>query len=43
MTCSMTCGYKHKHDKAEVLTANYPIAVEPEKRGRKEPVNGEEE
>jgi hypothetical protein len=28
MPCSMTHGYKTQRDKIEVLTANYPIAVD---------------
>ena len=31
-----------KRQKIEVLTANYPIEVKPEERGKKELVSGEE-
>jgi DNA adenine methylase len=42
MACSMTHAYKTKRQKIEVLTANYPIEIKPEKRGKKELVTEEE-
>jgi DNA adenine methylase len=35
MACSMTHAYKTKRQKIEVLTANYPIEIKPEKRVRR--------
>jgi hypothetical protein len=39
----MTHGYKTKRKKVEVLTANYPIAVNLDKQAKTEQVNEDEE
>ena len=43
MPLSMTHRFKNQRTKVEVLTANYPIEVKPEKLGKKELVGEEEE
>jgi DNA adenine methylase len=43
MPCTMTHGYKTKRKKVEVLTANYPIAVNLDKRAKTEQVNEDED
>jgi DNA adenine methylase len=39
MPSSMTHGYESPRKKVEVLTANYPIAVKPDSRVKKEPLS----
>jgi DNA adenine methylase len=42
MASSMTNTYKNKRSKVEVLTANYPIAVESKKLGKKQDITEKE-
>jgi DNA adenine methylase len=41
--CSMTNRFDNPKIKTEILTANYPIEIKPEKRGKKKLVTGKEE
>jgi DNA adenine methylase len=41
MTQSMSHRYPSKHGKVEVLTANCPVSVKPDRRVKKELVSGE--